>query len=71
MVQGAEPMAAQRRFSLLLSPAGIVVGHHVVVVAVAGGLLAFPFLGILLRPFSDLVKGKDRHFIADTTRQFG
>ena len=48
-------MAAQRRFSLLPSPAGIVVGYPVVLVAVAGGLLAFPFSGILLGLFSVLV----------------
>ncbi len=48
-------MAAQRRFSLPLSPAGIVVGYPVALVAVTGGLLAFPFSGILLGLFSVLV----------------
>jgi hypothetical protein len=55
MGPGAEAMAAQRRFSLLLSPAGIVVGYPVVLVALAGGLLAFPFSGIFLGLFAVLV----------------
>jgi len=48
-------MAAQRRFSLLLSPAEIVIGYPAALVAVAAGLLVFPFSGILLGLFSVLV----------------
>jgi hypothetical protein len=40
-------MSVQTRFSLLRSPAGIVIGYPVALVAVAVGLLTFPYSGIL------------------------
>jgi hypothetical protein len=48
-------MATQRRFSKLLGPTGFAIGDPVVLVAVAGALLAFPFSAILLGLFSVLV----------------
>jgi hypothetical protein len=48
-------MAAQRRLSLFLGPVAIVMDYPHALVAVAGGLLAFPFSGILLGLFSVLI----------------